>query len=179
MHPKYCSDHASSEIPYYSGCMKKSPLPRTRCLLLFLQCFIASELFAETLILTCTRLERDFSETYELKMVTAGLGAPKGKVFLDGRDLDRVSADAQQSVKNVLISKQKASYLLSTQFEAEVLDGIAYSAGSVMSIVMIDRETGRLRKVDTIQGGILGKNLGDGTRSYEEQCAAQPNSANN
>jgi hypothetical protein len=39
---------------------------------------------------------------------------------------------------------------------------------------MIDRESGKLRKVDTIQGGILGANLGDGTRSYEEQCAEQP-----
>jgi hypothetical protein len=39
---------------------------------------------------------------------------------------------------------------------------------------MIDRESGKLRKVDTIQGGILGANLGDGTRSYEEQCVAQP-----
>lgn len=159
--------------------MKNLLFPRSRWLLLLLQCCIASEIFAETLALTCTRVERDFSETYELKMVTAGPGTPKGKVFLDGRDLDRIGTDGQQSVKNVLISKQRASYLLSTQFEAEVLEGIAYSAGSVTSIVMIDRETGKLRKVDTIQGGILGKNLGDGTRSYEEQCVAQPNVANN
>lgn len=159
--------------------MKNLLFPLSRWLLLLLQCCIASEVFAETLALTCTRVERDFSETYELKMVTAGPGTPKGKVFLDGRDLDRIGADGQQSVKNVLISKQRASYLLSTQFEAEVLEGIAYSAGSVTSIVMIDRETGKLRKVDTIQGGILGKNLGEGTRSYEEQCVAQPNVANN
>lgn len=112
-------------------------------------------------------------------MVTAGPGALKGKVFLDGRDLDRTGVDGEQSVKNVLIAKQKASYLVDTKFEAEVLEGVAYSAGSVMSMVMIDRETGKLRKVDTIQGGILGKNLGDGTRSYEEQCVAQPNIANN
>lgn len=159
--------------------MKNTPFPCSRWLLLFLQCLIASELFAETLILNCTRFERDFSETYELKMVTAGPGVAKGKVFLDGRDLDRAGADGQQSVKNLLISKQKASYLLDTKFEPEVLEGVAYSAGSVMSIVIIDRETGKLRKVDTIQGGILGKNLGDGTRSYEEQCVAQPSSTNN
>jgi hypothetical protein len=159
--------------------MKNLLFPRSRWLLLSLQCFIASEIFAETLVLTCTRVERDYSETYELKMVTAGPGTPKGKVFLDGRDLDRSGANGQQAVKNVLISKQRASYLLSTQFEAEVLEGIAYSAGSVTSIVMIDRETGKLSKVDTIQGGILGKNLGEGTRSYEEQCVAQPNVANN
>jgi hypothetical protein len=154
--------------------MKNFPFLRSRWLVLLLQCFIATELLAETLILTCTRVERDFSETYELKLVTSGLGASKGKVFLDGRDLDRAGADSQQFVKNVMISKLKASYLLSTQFEAEVLEGVAYSAGSVISVVMIDRETGKLRKIDTIQGGILGKNLGDGTRSYEEQCAAQP-----
>jgi len=154
--------------------MKKPRFLHGRCLLVLLLCFIASELLAETLILTCTRVERDFSETYELKLVTAGPGTSKGKVYLDGRDLDRSGLDSQQSVKNVMLSKQKASYLLSTQFEAEVLEGVAYSAGSVMSVVMIDRETGKLRKVDTIQGGILGKNLGDGTRSYEEQCVAQP-----
>ena len=154
--------------------MKKPRFLHGRCLLVLLQCFIASELLAETLILNCTRVERDFSETYELKLVTSGPGTSKGKVYLDGRDLDRSGLDSQQSVKNVMLSKQKASYLLSTQFEAEVLEGVAYSAGSVMSVVMIDRETGKLRKVDTIQGGILGKNLGDGTRSYEEQCVAQP-----
>ncbi len=154
--------------------MKHSPFLHGRWLLFLLQCFVTSELLAESLILTCTRTERDFSETYELKLVTAGPGAAKGKVFLDGRDLDRTGPDSQQSVKNVLISKQKASYLISTLFEAEVLEGVAYSAGSVMSVVMIDRDTGKLRKVDTIQGGILGKNLGDGTRSYEEQCVTQP-----
>jgi hypothetical protein len=85
-----------------------------------------------------------------------------------------IGSDSRQFVKNVTITKQKASYLLSTQFDAEVLAGIAYSAGTVSSIVMIDRETGKLRKFDTIQGGILGANLGDGTKSYEEQCIAQP-----
>lgn len=154
--------------------MRPSQFLFSRWLLILLQCFIASDLLAETLILTCTRIERDFSETYELKLVTAGPGILKGKVFLDGRDLDRAGADSQQSVKNVLISKQRASYLVSTQFEAEVLEGIAYSAGSVTSVVIIDRETGKLRKIDTIHGGILGKNLGDGTRSSEEQCVAQP-----
>jgi hypothetical protein len=142
--------------------------------MILLQCFVATDLLAETLILTCTRIERDFSETYELKLVTEGPGALKGKVFLDGRDLDRAGVDSQQSVKNVLLSKQKASFLVSTQFAAEVLEGVAYSAGSVTSVVIIDRETGKLRKIDTIQGGILGKNLGEGTRSYEEQCVTQP-----
>jgi hypothetical protein len=35
---------------------------------------------------------------------------------------------------------------------------------------MIDRISGKLRKVDTIAGGILASSLGEGTKSYEEQC---------
>ena len=159
--------------------MKNGSFLSLRWLLIIMQCFIASNLLAETLTLMCTRVERDFSETYELRLMTVGPGIPKGKVFLDGRDLDRQGLDSQQSVKSVFISKQKALYLLNTQFEAEVLEGVAYSAGSVISVVMIDRETGKLRKIDTIQGGILGKNLGDGTRAYEEQCVPSPNAAKN
>ena len=143
-------------------------------LMVLLQLFLASEILANTLILMCTRTERDFSETYELKMQSASSVNPSPKVYLDGRDLDVIGSEGRQFVKNVTITKQKASYLLSTQFDAEVLEGISYSAGSVTSIVMIDRETGKLRKLDTIQGGILGANLGDGTKSYEEQCVAQP-----
>lgn len=143
-------------------------------LMVLLQLFFASEILANTLTLMCTRTERDFSETYELKMQSASSANSSPKVYLDGRDLDVIGSEGRQFVKNVTITKQKASYLLSTQFDAEVLEGISYSAGSVTSIVMIDRETGKLRKLDTIQGGILGANLGDGTKSYEEQCVARP-----
>jgi hypothetical protein len=152
----------------------KSPSFVRLLLMVLLQLFFASEILANTLILMCTRTERDFSETYELKLQSISQATPNGKVYLDGRDLDMIGSDSRQFVKNVTITKQKASYLLSTQFDAEVLAGIAYSAGTVSSIVMIDRETGKLRKFDTIQGGILGANLGDGTKSYEEQCIAQP-----
>ena len=152
----------------------KSPSFVRLLLMVLLQLFFASEILANTLILMCTRTERDFSETYELKLQSISQATPNRKVYLDGRDLDMIGSDSRQFVKNVTITKQKASYLLSTQFDAEVLAGIAYSAGTVSSIVMIDRETGKLRKFDTIQGGILGANLGDGTKSYEEQCIAQP-----
>ena len=146
-----------------------------RLLLMFLlQLLITSEVLANTLILICTRTERDFSETYELKMQSASSANPSPKVYLDGRDLDVIGSEGRQHVQNVTITKQKASYLLSTQFDAEVLEGISYSAGSVTSIVTIDRETGKLRKLDTIQGGILGASLGNGTKSYEEQCVTQP-----
>jgi hypothetical protein len=107
-------------------------------------------------------------------MQSASSANPSPKVYLDGRDLGVIGSEGRQYIKNVTIIKQKASYLLSTQFDAEVLEGISYSAGSVTSIVMIDHETGKLRKLNTIQGGILGANLGDGTKSYEEQCVAQP-----
>ena len=143
-------------------------------MMVLLQLFFASEILANTLILMCTHIERDFLETYELKMQSASSANSRPKVYLDGRDLDINRTDSRQFVKNVTITKQKASYLLITQFDAEVLEGISYSAGSVISIVTIDRETGRLRKLDTIQGGILGARLGDGTKSYEEQCVAQP-----
>ena len=152
----------------------KSPHLSRLLLLLILQFFAAPEIFAQTLSFICTRTERDFSETYELKMQSASSANSRPKVYLDGRDLDINRTDSRQFVKNVTITKQKASYLLITQFDAEVLEGISYSAGSVISIVTIDRETGRLRKLDTIQGGILGARLGDGTKSYEEQCVAQP-----
>jgi hypothetical protein len=107
-------------------------------------------------------------------MQSASSANPSPKVYLDGRDLDVIGSEGRQYVKNVTITKQKASYLLSTQFDAEALEGTSYSAGSVTSIVTIDRETGKLRKLDTIQGGILGASLGDGTKSYEEQCVTQP-----
>ena len=99
-----------------------------RLLLMFLlQLLITSEVLANTLILICTRTERDFSETYELKMQSASSANPSPKVYLDGRDLDVIGSEGRQHVQNVTITKQKASYLLSTQFDAEVLEGISYS----------------------------------------------------
>lgn len=140
--------------------------------LLLISLLYAAPVFAESITLSCTRVERDFTETYELqvKSATGNLPTQKGKVFLDGRDLDRAGADGQQTIKNVLIAKDRISYLSDTRFAAEVLDGISYPPGSVTSIVIIDRVSGKLRKVDTVAGGILAANLGEGTKSYEEQC---------
>ena len=132
---------------------------------------------AETLTFSCTRTERDFIETYDLQVRASpsNLTTQKSKVFLDGRDLDRVGADGNQTIKNVLITKDKVSYLSDTRFEAEVLDGISYAPGSVTTMVMIDRHSGKLRKVETVSGGILANSLGEGTRSYEEQCVSVDN----
>lgn len=132
---------------------------------------------AESITWSCTRVEKDFSETYELQVVSTG--SQKGKVFLDGRDLDRTASDSTQLVKHVSISKEKVTYLIDTLFEPEVLEGVTYSAGSVISSVSIDRNTGKLRKVETVQGGILGANLGNGTRAFEEQCTLQSVSRTN
>jgi hypothetical protein len=140
--------------------------------LLLMQLLFAAPVFAQSLVFQCTRVEGDLTETYELqiKSATGSLPSQKGKVYLDGRDLDRVGADGHQTIKNIFISKEQVSYLSDTRFEAEVLEGVSYLPGSVTSIVIVDRVSGRLRRVDTIVGGILAASLGEGTKSYEEQC---------
>ena len=142
--------------------------------LLLLQGVYSAPAFAQSVAFSCTRVERNFSETYELiiKAASGSLPAQKGKVYVDGRDLDRVGADGNQTIKNVLITKERVSYLSDTRFEAEVLDGVSYSPGLVTSIVTIDRASGKLRKVDTVVGGILASSLGEGTKSYDEQCTS-------
>ena len=152
--------------------MKLHSLRATLSGLLLLQLFYSAPTFAQSVAFSCTRVERNFSETYELiiKAASGSLPTQKGKVYVDGRDLDRVGADGNQIVKNVLIAKERVSYLSDTRFDAEVLDGVSYPHGSVTSIVTIDRATGKLRKVDTVVGGILASSLGEGTKSYDEQC---------
>jgi hypothetical protein len=127
---------------------------------------------AETLVFTCTRVERDVKEVYELKVSTPPPNSPtqKGKVYLDGRDLDRRGDGGNQTIKNVVIGKDRVSYLSDTSFEAEVFDGVSYPPGSVLAIVIIDRPSGRLRRIETVAGGILALSLGEGTKSYEEEC---------
>lgn len=152
--------------------MKLHPLKAFLCSLLLMQWLQSSLAFAQSVAFSCTRVERDFTETYELQVKAASGNLPnqKGKVYLDGRDLDRVGDDGNQTIKNVLITKERVSYLSDTRFAAEVLDGISYPSGSVTSLVIIDRASGKLRKVDTVAGGILASSLGEGTKSYEEQC---------
>jgi hypothetical protein len=47
---------------------------------------------------------------------------------------------------------------------------VKYGAGSVITVTTINRSTGQLSKVETIQGGILSATLGEGTKTYQEQC---------
>jgi hypothetical protein len=92
---------------------------------------------------------------------------------LDGRDLDRLGEGGNQTIKNVVIEKDRVSYLSDTHFEAEEFDGVLYPPGSVVSVVIIDRRSGRLRRVETVSGGILALSLGEGTKSYEEECTSE------
>jgi hypothetical protein len=147
------------------------PQMRSRQILLLLGWFVTCA-SAETLVFTCTRVERDFKEIYELKvsLPVSSAGAQKGKVYLDGRDLDRRGDGGTQTIKNVVISKDRISYLSDTHFEAEVFDGISYPPSSVLAVVILDRPSGRLRRIETVSGGILALSLGEGTKSYDEEC---------
>ncbi|WP_415836259.1 hypothetical protein [Polynucleobacter antarcticus] len=121
------------------------------------------------LTFTCERSERNYIETYELQVTPASKGQ-KAKVFLDGRDLDRADEVGQQSVQNVLITESTVLISIKASFLPEVFDGMQYGAGSVVTAIHLNRQTGQLRKVETITGGILSATLGGGTRTYQEQC---------
>ena len=96
----------------------------------------------------------------------------KAKVFVDDRDLDRASELGRQIIKNVLITESTVLISMEAQFPPENFDGIQYGAGSVITVITINRSTGQLRKAETIKGGILSATLGEGTQTYQEQCTA-------
>jgi hypothetical protein len=132
-------------------------------------CFVS----AETITLNCTRVERDLTEEYVMKVVapTEGPKGSKGKVYFDERDLDQLGSDGRQEVKNVAITKDKISFLTDTSFPPEEFDGVRYGAGTVVSLTMISRATGELKKIETIKGGFLATTMGEGTKSYVEKCS--------
>lgn len=123
---------------------------------------------------SCERTEKNFSETYELKIAPA-TKTQKAKVYIDGRDLDRSDELGRQLIKSVLITDVAILISMEAQFAPESFDGVQYGPGSVMTVININRSTGQLRKAETVKGGILSATLGDGTRTYLEQC--QPLSA--
>ena len=130
---------------------------------------VASSLAAEPLVFTCERSEKNYTETYELKL-SPGSKNQKAKVFVDGRDLDQSNELGRQTVKNILITESTALISMEAHFPPESFDGVQYGAGSVITAITINRSTGQLRKVETIQGGILSATLGEGTKTYQEQC---------
>ncbi len=121
------------------------------------------------LVFDCARSEKDYIEHYKLKVLAATKDA-KAKVMLDDRDLDRVSEDGRQLVKGVVISGSNVPIAIEAQFESETLHGVAYPAGKVSTQITINRSNGKLIKVETIDCGILGAHLGNGTRITEEAC---------
>jgi hypothetical protein len=121
------------------------------------------------LVFNCTRTEKDYTENYELRIQPV-TKTQKAKIFLDGRDLDRIDEDGRQTVKTVLIANPSILIIIEAFFDPEVMDGITYSAGKVSTEITINQTTGKLIKVETIQGGILGAHLGNGTKISEEHC---------
>ena len=138
--------------------------------ILLLLLYAAPGLAAEPLVFTCERSEKNYTETYELKVISA-LKHQKAKVFVDGRDLDQSDELGRQTVKNVLITESTVLISMEANFPPESFDGVQYGAGSVVTAITINRATGQLRKAETIKGGILSATLGEGAKTYQEQCA--------
>ena len=139
--------------------------------ILFLFCCANSALAVESLIFVCDRTETNYTETYELKVSPASK-TQKAKVYLDGRDLDRSDDLGQQVIKNVVVTESTVLISIEAYFAPESFDGIQYGAGTVKTVISINRSSGQLRKAETIKGGILSAKLGEGTKTHQEQCTA-------
>ena len=136
---------------------------------LFFFLFAAPGLAAELLCFVCERSEKNYTETYEFKVVSASKNQ-KAKAFVDDRDLDQSNELGRQAVKGVLITESTVLVSIDAYFPPESFDGVQYGAGSVITVIAINRATGQLRKSETIKGGILSASLGEGTKTYQEQC---------
>ena len=124
---------------------------------------------ADVLLFDCQRAEKNYTEDYEMKVVPAMAGQ-KAKIYLDDRDLDQSDVNGTQTVKSIVINPSTILMSIQANFEPELLNGIAYSAGTVSTQINLNRNTGRLTKTEEIHGGILGANLGNGTHLSEETC---------
>lgn len=139
--------------------------------ILFLLLYVAPSLAAEPLFFTCDRTEKNYTETYELKVIPTSKNQ-KAKVFVDDRDLDHSDELGRQTIKNVLVTESTILISMEAHFPPESFDGVQYGAGSVITAITINRANGQLRKSETIKGGILSATLGEGTKAYQEQCTA-------
>ena len=124
---------------------------------------------ADALLFNCQRVEKNYTEDYEMRIVPA-TSSQKPKIFLDDRDLDQSDTSGTQLVKSIVINASTILISIQASFEPEVLNGITYSAGSVFTQINLNRNTGKLSKSEEIHGGILGANLGNGTHLSEETC---------
>jgi hypothetical protein len=117
----------------------------------------------------CKRSESDYVEEYSMQLTLASK-TQKAKVYLDDRDLDQSDAFGAQVVKSVTLAKPNIFIVIEANFAPEDIMGIAYPAGTVSTHITLDPATGKLKKVEKIQGGILGASLGNGTHVSEETC---------
>ena len=123
----------------------------------------------DVLEFNCKRTEKGYTEEYDMK-ITLASGAQKAKVYLDDRDLDQSDAFGKQVVKSVTLARPNILIAVEASFEPENLMGVSYSAGTVSTQITLDPVTGKLKKVEKIQGGILGETMGNGTYVSEESC---------
>ena len=147
--------------------MPKRFLKLLLCLLMALAS--AASFAVDVLEFHCKRTERGYTEEYEMR-ITLAAGEQKAKIFLDDRDLDRSDVYGTQTVKSVTLARPNILMLIEASFEPEELMGVAYPAGTVSTQITLDPVTGKLKKVEKIQGGILGQTLGNGTKVSEELC---------
>ena len=143
-----------------------------------LTCVSLSAWASEEVHLHCKRVENGYTEEYEMKIVPASANR-KAKVYLDERDLDRSDEYGNQLVKSVTLVRPKIAIWVEASFEPENVTGVSYPAGTVSTQITIDTMTGKLKKTEKIQGGILGATMGNGTRFSEEDCllSQTPNKA--
>jgi hypothetical protein len=140
--------------------------------LLFFSCLTIlplTSLGIEVLEFNCKRTEKNYTEEYEMKVMLAS-GSQKAKVYLDGRDLDQSDNFGTQLVKSVTLARPNILILIEAKFEPEEVMGVSYPAGTVITNITLDPVTGKYKKVEKIQGGILGATLGNGTHTSEEIC---------
>ena len=103
--------------------------------------------------------------------ITLASGSQKAKVYLDNRDLDQSDEFGIQVVKSVTMARPNIVILVEASFPPEKVMDVAYPAGTVSTQMTLDPITGKLKKVEKIQGGILGATIGNGTQVTEESCA--------
>jgi hypothetical protein len=117
----------------------------------------------------CKRTENNYVEEYEMQ-ITLASKTQKAKMFLDGRDLDQSDSYGKQEVKSITLARPNIFIVIDASFAPEEIMGTAYPAGTVSTQITLDPVTGKLKKVEKIQGGILGETMGNGTRVSEETC---------
>ena len=138
-------------------------------LCIFLAIASLSSWAVDILEFNCKRTEKGYTEEYEMKLMLAS-GAQKAKLFLDGRDLDQSDMYGTQVVKSITLARPNILILIEANFQPEEIMGVSYPAGNVITNITLDPVSGKFKKVEKIQGGILGATIGNGTHTSEETC---------